>query len=58
MFCPFGLTFANRSPLLTSFFFGMSEKMGFWQEIREACRGVVAITVKTSECRVLRRKYA
>ena len=30
-FTPFDVTFAKGSPLLTSVFPGMSEKIGFWQ---------------------------
>jgi hypothetical protein len=33
------VTFAKGCPLLTLFFPGMSEKMSFWQGMRDAGRG-------------------
>jgi len=48
-FTPFDVTFAKGSPLLTSVFPGMSEKMGFWQGIRGAGRGAGASTAKLCE---------
>jgi hypothetical protein len=48
-FTPFDVTFAKGSPLLTSFFPGRSEKMGFWQGMRGAGRGAEASTAKLCE---------
>jgi hypothetical protein len=48
-FIPFVVTFAKESPLLTSFFPGRSEKMGFWHGMRGAGRGAGASTEKLCE---------
>jgi len=48
-FTPFIVTFAKGSPLLTSFFPEVSEKMGFWQVMRGVGCGAGAITAKLCE---------